>query len=207
MAMNGSRWVIIDTETDGLTQPIHIVELCGQRMEGWEPIGEPFQMFLNHNVPIPRETVAIHGYTQAFLRKNGREPRAVHEAFREFAGDLPLVAHNLSFDWDRCLEPEWGRLGIPPIGRRGFCCLMLARRLALETRGCGLDALKARFRLAPSRSHHARNDVLAVVELFQKVYRPRLESAGFDTFESIAAFASRRPVKKCLELIQTHALP
>jgi len=203
--MKGSRWVIIDTETDGLMPPIHVVELCGQMMEGWEPAGEPFQMFLNHEVPIPAETVAIHGYTRGFLRKHGREPRAVHEAFREFARDLPLVAHNLSFDWDRCLEPEWARLGIPRIGRRGFCCLMLARRLAPESRSCRLDALKQYFRIVPSRSHHARNDVLAVVELFQKVYRPRLELAGYDTFDSVAAFASLRPIRKCVELIKTRS--
>ncbi len=30
--MKQTRWVIIDAETDGLTEPIHIVELAGQSM-------------------------------------------------------------------------------------------------------------------------------------------------------------------------------
>ncbi len=46
------------------------------------------------------------------------------------------------------------------------------------------------------------NDVLSVVELFRKVYRPRLELAGFDTFESVADFAKRTPVAKCLDTIR-----
>jgi putative phage-type endonuclease len=200
--MRGSRWVIIDTETDGLTDPIHVVELSGQIMDGWEPVGEPFQMLLNHNVPIPPEATAIHGYTEDYLREHGHKPSHVYEAFREYAQDFPLVAHNLSYDWNRCLIPEWSRLGVPQVGQRGFCCMMLARRLVPEVSSYRLDALKKCFRLSESRSHQAKNDVLTVVELFQKVYRQRLESAGFDTFDSVAAFAKRTPVAKCLDIIR-----
>jgi DNA polymerase III epsilon subunit-like protein len=200
--MKRTRWVIIDTETDGLLDPIHVVELSGQLMEGWERVGAPFQMLLNHDVPIPPEAVAVHGYTREYLRRHGREPRHVHEAFRDYARDYPLVAHNLSFDWNRCLEPEWARLGVPRIGQRGFCSMMLARRLVTETSSYRLDVLKECFHLTPSQSHQAVNDVLAVVELFEKVYRQRLEPAGLDTFESIAAFARRTPVAKCLDLVR-----
>lgn len=205
--MNGSPWVIIDTETDGLYEPIHVVELSAQRMEGWNPVGEPFRMLLNHDVPIPPEAVAIHGYTQEFLRKNGADPVEVYEAFRGYAADLPLIAHNLSYDWNRCLEPEWARLRLPQIGQRGFCCMMLARRLVPETTSYRLEVLKQRFQITPSRSHRALNDVLTVVELFQKVYKPRLESAGLDTFNDVAAFARRTPVAKCLDIIRTGSAP
>jgi len=200
--MKGTRWVIIDTETDGLLDPIHVVELSGQLMEGWERVGEPFQMLLNHDVPIPPEAVAVHGYTREYLRRHGQEPRHVHEAFRDYARDYPLVAHNLSFDWNRCLEPEWTRLGVPRIGRRGFCTMMLARRLVTETSSYRLDVLKQCFHLTPSQSHQAKNDVMAVVELFETVYRQRLEPAGLDTFESITAFARRTPVAKCRDQVR-----
>jgi DNA polymerase-3 subunit epsilon len=199
----GTRWIIIDTETDGLCAPIHVVELCGQMMEGWDPVGEPFRMLLNHNVYIPAEAVAVHGYTREYLRKHGAEPVHVHTAFRAYAQDYPLVAHNLSFDWDRTLEPEWGRLRVPRSGQRGFCCMMLARRLVPEVSSFRLDVLKERFELSRTRSHQALNDVLTVVELFQRVYKARLETAGLDTFESVAAFAKRTPVAKCLDLIRS----
>jgi len=199
---NEMHWVIIDTETDGLYEPIHVVELSGQLMKGWEPVGEPFRMLLNHNIPIPPEAVAIHGYTQEYLRKHGQEPVSVYESFRDYARNCRLVAHNLSYDWNRCLEPEWTRLGIPQIGQRGFCCMMLARRLVPETSSYRLEVLKQCFQLTQSRSHQAKNDVLAVVELFQRVYRPRLELAGFDTFEEVAAFTKRTPVAKCSDIIR-----
>jgi DNA polymerase III alpha subunit (gram-positive type) len=200
---NGAAWVIIDTETDGLSAPIHVVELAAQFMRGWDPVGEPFRMYLNHEVRIPTEAIAVHGYTQAYLRKNGRDPREVHEAFRAYVKDCPLVAHNLTYDWDRTLLPEWARLGIPPIGKRGFCTLTLARRLVPEIRSHRLNKLKSDFRLLMNRSHEALSDVQTVVELFQKVLRPRLELAGIDTFEAIAGFAKLAPIAKCVDLIRS----
>lgn len=171
-------------------------------MEGWQPVGQPFRMLLNHDVPIPYEATAIHGYTREHLRRHGQDPRLVHTAFREYACDYPLVAHNLSYDWDRCLEPEWARLGMPAAGRRGFCAMMLARRVAPETRSYRLDVLKALFRLTQTQSHRAQNDVLTLVELCQKVYRHRLESAGLDTFEAIASFAQRTPIAHCHRILR-----
>jgi putative phage-type endonuclease len=199
--MKGTRWVIIDTETDGLYEPIHVVEVSGQLMDGWDAVGEPFRMLLNHDVPIDPVAVAIHGYTQEYLRKHGEQPERVYELFREYARDYPLVAHNLSFDWNRCLEPEWARLGVPRIGQRGFCCMMLARRLVTETQSYRLEVLKECFQLTESRSHRAQNDVLTVVELFQRVYKPRLESAKLDTFDAVAAFTKQTPVAKCRDII------
>lgn len=153
-------------------------------MDGWERVGEPFRILLNHDVPIPQEAVAIHRYTQEYLRRHGQEPHQAYAAFRDYARDYPLVAHNLSCDWNRCLEPEWARLGVPQVGQRGFCCMMLARRLVPETESYRLEALKQRFQLTPSQSHQAKNDVLAVVELFQRVYRQRLEKAGLSSKKS-----------------------
>ncbi|RFC42050.1 MAG: DNA polymerase-3 subunit epsilon [Verrucomicrobia bacterium] len=201
------NWVIVDTETDGLCAPIHVVELAAQRMQGWEPVGEPFRMFLNHNVPIPAEAFAVHGYTREYLRKHGQDPRAVHAAFAKYAEGCPVVAHNLSYDWNRCLQPEWARLGAPTVGRRGFCTLTLARRLVPGFGGYRLDALKQRFGLSTSRSHEALGDVFTVVELFRKIYRARLEPAGLVTFDAIAAFASLTPIAKCAAILQGEPFP
>lgn len=196
--MKDADWVIIDTETDGLVDPIHVVEIAAQRMSGWQPVGEKFRVLLNHGVPIPPEATAVHGYTTQFLRKHGIDPIAAHDRFREFVGGLPLVAHNLSFDWNRALFQEWLRLGLAPIGQRGFCTLMLSRRLVNECKSYRLDALRDTFRVSKVDAHRAFADVGALVELFERVFRPRLEASGLVTFESIAEFSKKTPVAKCL---------
>jgi DNA polymerase III epsilon subunit-like protein len=203
---NGTRWVIIDTETTGLCDPIYVVEIAGQLMEGWRPVGAPFRMLLNHNVPVPYEAVAVHGYTREYLRQHGGPPRQVYGAFRDYARDYPLVAHNLSYDWNRCLVPEWVRLRIPPIGQRGFCTMTLGRRVIPETGKHSLDHLQEYFNLNPEgRSHQAKHDVRTVVEMFERIYRPRLEGAGLTTFESVAKFSRRSPVMECINLIRKTA--
>ncbi len=204
----GTRWVIIDTETTGFYDPIYVVELAGQLMEGWLPVGAPFHMLLNHNVPVPWDAVAVHGYTQEYLKKHGDPPSQVYEAFRSYARDYPLVAHNLSYDWNRCLVPEWARLRTATIGQRGFCTMLLGRRVIPEI-GChGLDHLQDHFNLNPGgRSHRAKHDVQTVLEMFERIYRPRLERAGLTTFESVAKFSRRTPVMECINLIQSAAKP
>ena len=151
--MSSARWLIVDVETDGLCDPIHIVELAAQLMNGWEPVGNPFRMLVNQNVPIPAEAVAIHGYTQECLARHGANPTDVYASFKDYARDYPIVAHNLCYDWNRCLLPEWSRLGISQIGQRGFCCMMLARRLVWESRSYRLDVLKSCFGLTQNQSH------------------------------------------------------
>jgi DNA polymerase III epsilon subunit-like protein len=90
--------------------------------------------------------------------------------------------------------------------KNGFCTMMLARRLDLAVSSYRLDVLKQRFGLSASRSHQAINDVLTVVELFHKVYRPRLEPAGFSSFDTVAAFSRKTPVAKCWEAIRVRSV-
>jgi DNA polymerase III epsilon subunit-like protein len=201
--VNDDYWIIVDTETDGISQPIHIVEIGAQLMRGWEPYGEPFRVLLNHNVPIPPEVVAIHGYTREFLCKHGRDPREAHVEFRQYVRGLPIVAHNLSFDWNRCLVAEWQRLHLEPAGTRGFCTLMLARRVVFETRKFRLDALRDHFDLEVLKSHRALNDVKTLVELAYRVFGPRLESVGIRGFDDVRHFSTRTPVANCLNLIKS----
>jgi DNA polymerase III epsilon subunit-like protein len=89
-------------------------------------------MYLNHQVHIPREATAIHGYTAEFLTVHGQDPIYVYELFRQYAQDCPTVSHNLSFDWNRCLVPEWQRLGIPQITEDNLACLHVEGRCVFE---------------------------------------------------------------------------
>lgn len=200
--MKNEEWLVVDTETNGLMPPIYAVEIAAQRMIGWEPTGAPFRMLLNHDVPIEPMAEALHGYSREYLRKHGQNPVAAHQSFHVYAGNLPIVSYNISFDWNRVLEPEYIRLGVPCSGARGFCAMTLARRVITETDNYKLETLKNHFRLAESPSHKALNDVQVVVRLFQSIFRERLEASGITGFETVADFSRKTPVARCLEEIQ-----
>lgn len=200
--MKNDPWVIIDTETSGLGLPIYCVEIAAQKMLGWEPAGDPFRILLNHDVDIEPMAESLHGYSREYLRKHGENPLKAHKEFNVYASNLPIVSYNISFDWNRVLEPEFSRLNVPATGKRGFCALTLARRIIEEIENYQLETLKNKFNLSSRRSHRALNDVQSVVGLFQNIFREKLEKAGIVGFDTIAEFSRKTPVAKCLELIR-----
>ena len=188
--MNHHPWVLLDTETNGIKAPIYVVEIGAQKMKGWLPDGPPFRRLLNHNADIPPEASRVNGYTREILERDGDDPRAVYQDFEAYAGGLPLVAYNLAFDWDKVLLPEWQRLNITPIGQRGFCALVLARRL-LDPVPAGnykLQTLRQFYRLPARGAHSALGDVETVVDLLTTVLRPLAEARGIHTWTEVLAF-------------------
>ncbi|MCE9616520.1 MAG: 3'-5' exonuclease [Lentisphaerae bacterium] len=144
--MTNEEWIIVDTETNGVFPPICTVEIAAQRMVGWEPAGDSFRVLLNHDVWIDPGAQAVHDYSREYLRRHGHDPVRAHQAFHAYVGDLPIVAYNISFDWNRVLEPEYQRLGVPVTGRRGFCAMTLARRAISEVRNYRLEQQPGRTR-------------------------------------------------------------
>ncbi len=193
------EWVVIDTETTGLSDPVWAVEIAAQRMRGWRADGEPFRVLLNHDVEIEPEAEALHGYSRAFLRKHGENPATAHEWFRSYAGSRPVISYNRAFDWNRVLVQEFMRLRLPFWESRGFCAMVLARRLLFEAPNLKLDTLRECFPISRGQAHRAQDDVQTIVELFRNVLRERLHALGVVGYDRVAAFAARLPVTKCVE--------
>ena len=181
--MKETPWLLINTETTGLSVPIFVVELAAQRMRGWESNGEAFRKLLNQNQDIPAEPSRVHGYTREILERDGEPPLQVYREFAEYAGNLPLVSFNLEYDLDEVLKPEWKRLRVAPIGSQGFCALRLAQRLLdpVPAGNCKLQTLRQYYRLPERGAHTALGDVQTVVDLFGNVLRPIAEHRGLDT--------------------------
>ena len=188
--MNPNPWILLDTETNGIAPPIFVVEIGAQRMRGWKPEGPPFRRLLNQNADIPPEASRVHGYTREILERDGEDPTTVYRDFAAYAEDRPLVAYNLPYDLDEVLIPEWARLGIPTIGRRGFCALRLAQRLLdpVPAGNCKLQTLRQFYRLPERGAHTAMGDVDTVVDLLDQVLRPIAEQRGLLTWEALLQY-------------------
>ncbi len=188
---NKQEWVLVDTETSGVAPPIHTVELAAQRMQGWERSGPPLRRLLNQNAAISPGASRVHGYTAEILEQDGEDPLVVWAALRDYVGDRPLVSYNLPFDLDQVLLPEWARLGIEPIGQRGFCALRLAKRLLdpIPAGNCKLQSLRQYYRLPERGAHTALGDVDTVVDLIQEVLRPLAEARALTSWAQLRSFA------------------
>jgi DNA polymerase-3 subunit epsilon len=188
--MNTTPWILLDTETNGIKAPIYAVEIGAQKMRGCQPDGEPFRRLLNHNADISPQASRVNGYTREILERDGQDPAAVYADFAAYVGGLPLVSYNLPFDLDQVLLPEWQRLGLAPIGQRGFCALELARRLLdpVPEGNCKLQTLRQFYRLPERGAHTALGDVQTVVDLLAQVLQPLAQARGISTWAEILAF-------------------
>jgi DNA polymerase III epsilon subunit-like protein len=188
--MNNTDWVLIDTETTGLSSPVFVVELAAQRMRGWEPQGVPFRRLLNQNAEIPSEASRVHGYTREILERDGDPAAAVYRDFSLYVGGRPIVSYNLDYDLEEVLRPEWLRLGIEPIGGSGFCALRLAQRLLdpVPAGNCKLQTLRQFYRLPERGAHTALGDVLTVSDLMVHVLRPIAARRGVQSWSDVCTY-------------------
>jgi DNA polymerase III epsilon subunit-like protein len=200
MSKSTDEWVLIDTETTGIIDPIYILEIYAQQMEGFKPKGEPLHIYLNHGVPIPQEATAIHGYTNKFIEKVGISPKKAHLSLEEYSKGLPICSHNLGYDWCRCLLPERRRLDLKPALAKGFCTLQLFRRALEFHESYKLTSLKDKYGINhpdDCPSHSAKGDVLTVLEILDKEIAPILASNEISTVKAITDFTKLTPISLC----------
>ncbi len=189
---HADRWVLIDTETTGLNDPVYPVEIAARIMQGWEPEGEPFRELIDFDVPLEPAAVRIHSYTRSYLREQGSPPRETLERFCLFVRDLPLASYNLSFDWDRVLAPTFRCMGMPDTLRPGFCVLSLVRNVVPRLYNYRLITVLKAFGIAKQQKHHALDDVDMVVRLLREKIGPHLLSHQVSRLEEVIQCAEGR---------------
>ena len=185
-----NRWILLDTETTGLNDPVFPIEIAAQPMLGWESEGLPFHALINFDVPIEPAAVRIHKYTRNYLRRRGSPPQEALERFQRFAGSLPLASYNLAFDWDTVIVPAFSRMRIPNTMQPGFCVLNLVRNLVPGLADYRLITVLRAFDIAKRQKHHAQQDVDVVVRLLSERIGPHLQGHKVTSLED---------VKKCAE--------
>ena len=197
-------YIILDTETTGFRNPIFVVEIAAQKMRGIEPDGAPFHAIVNHGIAIPDEASRVNGYTREILDRDGDPPLEVYEKLSNYIGTLPVCAYNLAYDWQQVLIREWRRLGISPIGVKGFCFYELTQRLLdpVPCGNCKLQTIRQYYRLPERNAHSAKGDVDTVIDLLREVLHPITLERGLSTPADWAAlcretwFPSRIPFGK-----------
>lgn len=118
---------VIDFETTGLSpaQGDRATEVAAVIVEGGRVV-DRYQSLMNAGVRIPAYIEALTGISNAMIRSAPSAAEVMCEV-SDFVGDIPIAAHNASFDtkfWDA----ELGR--IHRSRRQDFLCsLLLSRRL------------------------------------------------------------------------------
>ena len=160
--------VVVDVETTGLdpkTDRIVSVALIhanfGSLRENPDNLnGKTMDAVVNPQCRIPKESSRVHGITDKDVADKDSFSDIAQE-MRDFIGDRPIIAHNVSFD-KSFLNAEFKRAGVKTLARNKSYCTM--RRFQEfnrgRRRGSNLDDVVEAMGVEPRRGkvHDAIED-------------------------------------------------
>lgn len=89
-------FIAFDIETTGFAPPCKIIEIGAIKVVDFK-IVEEFQTFVNPQCPIPGHITNLTGISFSMVADAPAIDQALPD-FLSFAGNLPIAAHNASFD-------------------------------------------------------------------------------------------------------------
>lgn len=188
--------VVFDTETTGLDPEIDdVIEIGAVRLEHGREVAE-FHAYIPPRAGVG-ESYAVHGLSDEFLGREGREAAEVYAEFARFCSDAILVGHNVGFDM-RMLAACTRRAGVDLRMATAYDTLDIARRF-IDTEDYTLSGLVQLLGIPFDPTHRALDDVAATVELLRRLLpliarsaRGRREVVGayIDQFRPMAAEVS-----------------
>jgi CRISPR-associated protein Cas2 len=120
-------YVLVDVETTGLSVSVdEIIEIGALKVADGQ-MGDEFQAFIRPKDQVPEKIEELTGITQELLLSQGRDESQVMKEFLEFAGELPIVAHNAKFDYD-FLRKACEKNSLPLFSNEYVDTLALAKR-------------------------------------------------------------------------------
>ncbi len=186
-------YTAVDIETNELgIDTAELVELAAVRVRDGEIVAE-FHRLVKPRRPVSPGSAAVHGYTDADL-VDAPDFATVWTAFRAFAGNDILVAHNgHGFDFPILRRLAEGH----PAGSQfaTYDSLLLARALHPGSRK--LSDLAIHYGVPAGRAHHALDDTRTLARVFKgleadKLVRAR-KTSGVNLLDHLAIALALAP--------------
>lgn len=157
-------FIAFDTETTGLSpETDKIIELAAARFVNGEPV-DSLTYLIDPQKPIPPDATAIHGISDEMVKGKPLVQDCLHP-FAEFCGDLPLVAHNATFDYNFISKAVTNHLSPAPKGIL-LDSLAISRRVLSGMFNYKLETLVDFLDIPKTQAHRALDDSIYCGHLF-----------------------------------------
>ena len=182
-----SEYIAFDFETTGLS-PVDdkIIEIAAIKFLNGDPV-DRFVKLINPERPIDPFITDITGISDKMVKGQPIESEILDD-FLEFLSDLPLVAHNISFD-KSFLDTLCSRYEKKKKNNQLFDTLQLSRTFLFFHPVHNLGTISEYFGLSSDGSHRAEIDTENCGMIFQKLV---YEAASYplETITKIVDIAS-----------------
>lgn len=121
------RYVIVDTETTGLGNLDHILEIAAVEIFNGRITGRQFHAYLHPRKKISPNAIKLHGLADNFYERyynnTYKSDKQIMENFVDFIGDSYIFCHNSKFDCS-FIERELNFWGLKNIPKDRYKCTM-----------------------------------------------------------------------------------
>lgn len=160
------NYISVDIETTGLS-PIKdkIIEIGAVKViEG--KIVDQFQTLIDPQMNLSERIVELTGITDEMV--TGKDAiEQVIEYFLAFAEELPLLGHNILFDYSFLKTAATKQK--KSFERKGIDTLLISRRLHEELPSKTLDSMCSYYGILNEHHHRALEDAIASMQLYEKL--------------------------------------
>ena len=164
-----SDYIAFDFETTGLSpKDDRIIEIAAIKFVDGNPV-DRFVTLINPERPIDPFITDITGIADDMVRDKPIESDIIDE-FLEFLTDLPLVAHNISFD-KSFLDALCARFSKPKKNNPLYDTLQLSRTFLFFHPVYDLGSISEYFGLSSAGSHRAEKDTENCGIIFQRLIK------------------------------------
>lgn len=158
-------YLVVDVETTGISvKSEKIIEIGAVRVENHIVTGT-YDRLLYPGKKLEDRIVELTGITDEEL-KDAPLFEEIKDEFLEFAGDLPLVGHQIVFDYS-FLKKEYNNCGIP-FERMGADTLRISRVCCPTLEKKTLVAMCTHFGIS-LKPHRAIEDAVATAQLYEEL--------------------------------------
>lgn len=161
-------YVVIDIETSGLNpEKDEIIELGAIFVETHQ-ISEKFSLLVQTQECLSPEIEGITGISNTMLQKQGVEVSTALQQFIAFLRGLPIVSHNIDFDYGFiCRACSLCDLSLP--SNRRIDTLALSRRKIKRIDNYKLCTLAKHFGIKVTQAHRSLADCETTYQLYEKL--------------------------------------
>lgn len=160
------EYVCLDLETTGLAPKTdRIIEIGAVKIKDGAVMGE-YSTLVNPRTEIPIRITELTGITKDMVEGMPCAEEAV-KGFLDFCGELPLLGHNLLFDYS-FIKHSAVNMGLN-FEKKGADTLKLARTLLPDLPSRSLQSLRLYYGIPQEDAHRALEDARTTWKLYEKM--------------------------------------
>ena len=161
-----NEYIVVDLETTGLAPKTdRILEVGAWKVENGGFV-QKFHRMVDPGMKIPERITQLTGITDSMVQGQPMIDTVIRE-FIEFAGELPLLGHNLMFDYAFLKHAAVNQK--ITFERMGMDTLKISRKVLAELPSRKLGELCSYYHIPQQRAHRADEDAYVTAILYEKM--------------------------------------